>query len=58
MTERFYPHIIVGGGLAGAAAVDGIRQLDAAGSILLIYPERILQRQPEHLPAVPAGKPS
>jgi hypothetical protein len=39
MTERFYPYIIVDGGLAGAAAVDGIRQLDAAGSILLIGAE-------------------
>jgi NADPH-dependent 2,4-dienoyl-CoA reductase/sulfur reductase-like enzyme len=39
MPERFYPYIIIGGGLAGAAAVDGIRRHDASGSILLISAE-------------------
>ena len=39
MPERFYSHIILGGGLAGAAAVEGIRQHDAGGSILLISAE-------------------
>src|SRR5262247_3291976 len=39
MLERFYPYIIVGGGLAGGAAVEGIRQHDATGSILLISAE-------------------
>ena len=39
MPERFYPYIIVGGGQAWAAAVQGIRQHDAAGSILLISAE-------------------
>jgi len=36
MPERSYSHIIVGGGLAGASAVEGIRQHDSKGSILLI----------------------
>src|SRR5206468_9393736 len=39
MPERFYSYVILGGGLAGAAAVEGIRQHDAAGSILLISAE-------------------
>jgi 3-phenylpropionate/trans-cinnamate dioxygenase ferredoxin reductase component len=40
MPERFYPYIIIGGGLAGAAAVEGIRRHDSGGSILLISAER------------------
>jgi NADPH-dependent 2,4-dienoyl-CoA reductase/sulfur reductase-like enzyme len=40
MPERFYSYVIIGGGLAGAAAVEGIRQHDTAGSILLISAER------------------
>jgi 3-phenylpropionate/trans-cinnamate dioxygenase ferredoxin reductase subunit len=39
MPERFYPYVIIGGGLAGAAAVEGIREHDTAGSILLISAE-------------------
>jgi NADPH-dependent 2,4-dienoyl-CoA reductase/sulfur reductase-like enzyme len=39
MTERFYSYVIIGGGLAGAAAVEGIRERDTAGSILLISAE-------------------
>jgi len=39
MPERLYSYVIVGGGLAGAAAVEGIRQHDTAGSILLISAE-------------------
>jgi len=39
MAERFYSYIIIGGGLAGAAAAEGIRQHDAAGSILLLSAE-------------------
>jgi NADPH-dependent 2,4-dienoyl-CoA reductase/sulfur reductase-like enzyme len=39
MSERSYSHIIIGGGLAGAAAVEGIRQHDGAGPILLISAE-------------------
>jgi len=34
-----YDYVIVGGGLAGASAVQGIRDLDAAGRILLISEE-------------------
>ncbi len=33
--KHVYDYMIVGGGLAGASAVEGIRELDAAGSILL-----------------------
>src|ERR1051326_872500 len=40
MPERLYSYIIVGGGLAGAAAIEGIRQHDAGGSILLISAEQ------------------
>lgn len=40
MTEDSYKYIIVGGGLAGASAVEGIRELDKDGSILLIGDER------------------
>ncbi len=38
-----YDYVIVGGGLAGASAAQGIRELDASGSVLLIGEE-------EHLP--------
>lgn len=34
-----YDYVIVGGGLAGASAVAGIRELDASGSILLVGAE-------------------
>jgi 3-phenylpropionate/trans-cinnamate dioxygenase ferredoxin reductase subunit len=37
--KHVYDYMIVGGGLAGASAVEGIRELDAAGSILLIGEE-------------------
>lgn len=37
-----YTYIIVGGGLAGASAVEGIRERDAAGSILLIGNEAFM----------------
>src|SRR5215475_8408218 len=39
MPERLYSYVIIGGGLAGSAAVEGIRQHDTAGSILLISAE-------------------
>jgi NADPH-dependent 2,4-dienoyl-CoA reductase/sulfur reductase-like enzyme len=39
MAEHAYTHVIVGGGLTGAAAVDGIREIDSKGSILLISAE-------------------
>lgn len=34
-----YQYVIVGGGLAGASAVQGIREVDARGSILLVSEE-------------------
>jgi NADPH-dependent 2,4-dienoyl-CoA reductase/sulfur reductase-like enzyme len=36
MAAQAYKYLIVGGGRAGASAVDGIRQIDEQGSILLI----------------------
>jgi len=42
MAETSYGYIIVGGGLAGAWAVTGIRELDQEGSILLLGRERFL----------------
>ncbi len=39
MPVEDYTYIIVGGGLAGASAVQGIRELDEKGSILLIGSE-------------------
>ncbi|UCH35971.1 MAG: FAD-dependent oxidoreductase [Armatimonadota bacterium] len=42
MAEQAYRYIIVGGGLAGASAIDGIRGADADGSILLIGAEKHL----------------
>jgi 3-phenylpropionate/trans-cinnamate dioxygenase ferredoxin reductase component len=36
---QIYDYVIVGGGLAGASAVEGIRELDKAGNILLIGAE-------------------
>lgn len=36
MSEHTYTYVIVGGGLAGASAIRGIRELDKDGSILLI----------------------
>jgi NAD(P)H-nitrite reductase large subunit len=40
--KHVYDYAIVGGGLAGASAVEGIRELDAAGKILLIGEEKHL----------------
>ncbi len=39
MAEQTYRYVIVGGGLTGGAAVDGIREVDADGSILLVGEE-------------------
>jgi 3-phenylpropionate/trans-cinnamate dioxygenase ferredoxin reductase subunit len=39
MSNKKYKYVIVGGGLAGASAVEGIRERDANGSILLIGEE-------------------
>ncbi len=40
--EESYDYIVVGGGLAGASAIEGIRELDKTGSILLIGAEKHL----------------
>jgi 3-phenylpropionate/trans-cinnamate dioxygenase ferredoxin reductase subunit len=40
--KQVYDYAIVGGGLAGVSAIQGIRELDAAGSILLVGEENHL----------------
>ena len=42
MTEESYTYIIIGGGLAGSSAVEGIRELDRKGPILLMGSEKHL----------------
>jgi 3-phenylpropionate/trans-cinnamate dioxygenase ferredoxin reductase subunit len=42
MGDQSYEYIIVGGGLAGASAVEGIRERDKEGAILLIGAEKHL----------------
>jgi len=42
MAEDAYSYIIIGGGLAGASAVEGIREQDSEGAILLIGAEKHL----------------
>jgi 3-phenylpropionate/trans-cinnamate dioxygenase ferredoxin reductase subunit len=42
MPSQSYPYIIIGAGLAGAWAVEGIRQVDQRGSILLLGAEEDL----------------
>lgn len=42
MAEQKYTYIIVGGGLAGASGVEGIRERDKKGSILLFGSEKHL----------------
>jgi 3-phenylpropionate/trans-cinnamate dioxygenase ferredoxin reductase component len=42
MTDQAFTYVIVGAGLAGVSAIDGIRERDASGSILLIGKERHL----------------
>jgi len=42
MGQKAYRYIIVGGGLAGGSAVEGVRERDANGPILLIGGERHL----------------
>ncbi|HUI68077.1 MAG TPA: FAD-dependent oxidoreductase [Nitrospirota bacterium] len=42
MAEQPFVYIIVGGGLAGTSAIEGIRELDKKGSILLIAGEQHL----------------
>lgn len=45
--EQSYKYVVIGAGLAGASAVEGIRELDAEGSTLLIGAEKHL---PYHRP--------
>lgn len=47
MAMKEFRYVIVGGGLAGASAIEGIRELDKNGSILLISAEKHL---PYHRP--------
>jgi NADPH-dependent 2,4-dienoyl-CoA reductase/sulfur reductase-like enzyme len=42
VSEQSYSYVIVGAGLAGASATEGIRQVDSAKSILLLGAEREL----------------
>ncbi|MEJ2647416.1 MAG: FAD-dependent oxidoreductase [Sedimentisphaerales bacterium] len=42
MAENNFKYVIVGGGLAGCYAIDGIRSQDSAGSVLLISMESYL----------------
>ena len=49
MTDKSYEYIIVGSGLAGASAVEGIRDLDKSGEILLIGAEKHLPYDRPHL---------
>ena len=42
MSVQSYPYVIVGAGVSGASAVEGIRQVDQRGSILLIGAEEDL----------------
>ncbi len=42
MADEIYTYIIIGGGLAGASAVEGIRERDRIGGILLIGSEKHL----------------
>ena len=40
MSEQSYRYIIIGAGLGGVSAIEGIRQVDAQGSILLLGKEK------------------
>ncbi len=42
MAEQIYPYVIIGAGLTGARAVDGIREVDNKGRILLFGEEKHL----------------
>jgi NAD(P)H-nitrite reductase large subunit len=49
MAEQPFMYLIVGGGLAGTSAIEGIRELDKKGSILLIASENHLPYDRPHL---------
>lgn len=42
MSQREFAYLVVGGGVAGVSAIDGIREFDTQGSILLLGRERDL----------------
>jgi 3-phenylpropionate/trans-cinnamate dioxygenase ferredoxin reductase subunit len=48
----FYNYVIIGGGLAGGKAVEGIREVDTLGSIALVTQER---HRPYHRPPLSKG---
>jgi len=48
----FYNYVIVGGGLAGGKAVEGIREVDEIGSIALVTEEK---HRPYHRPPLSKG---
>jgi len=52
MNGKEYNYIIIGGGLAGASAAEGIREVDTKGSVLLIGDEPCL---PYHRPPLTKG---
>jgi NADPH-dependent 2,4-dienoyl-CoA reductase/sulfur reductase-like enzyme len=52
MSETKYSYIIVGGGLAGASAAEGIREIDKSGSVLLVGEE---PSTPYHRPPLTKG---
>ncbi len=52
MTQQFYKYIVVGAGLAGASAIEGIRERDPEGSILLLGAEK---HPPYHRPPLSKG---
>ena len=52
LNENFFKYVIVGGGVAGASAVAGIRDIDTSGAILLICSEPHL---PYHRPPLSKG---
>jgi NAD(P)H-nitrite reductase large subunit len=52
MSEKKYSYVIVGGGLAGASAVEGIREIDKNGSVLMIGEE---PSTPYHRPPLTKG---
>ena len=52
MAKQAYKYAIIGGGLAGASAVEGIRERDKNGTILLIGTE---QHLPYHRPPLTKG---
>jgi NADPH-dependent 2,4-dienoyl-CoA reductase/sulfur reductase-like enzyme len=52
MNGTKYDYVIIGGGLAGASAAEGIREVDTKGSVLLIGSE---PRLPYHRPPLTKG---